>query len=124
MRLTQLRDFVAVATQRSLRAAARELGIAQPSLTKSIQALEKELGASLFNRTSRGAEITPIGAAFLTRSHLIIEEMRRAKEEVRQLTESDHGEVSFGISTAPTLMFLSRSLQDFQRKFPFKIWHS
>lgn len=118
MRLTQLRDFVAVASQRSLRAAARDLGIAQPSLTKSIQALEKELGASLFNRTSKGAELTPIGAAFLTRSHLIMEEMRRAKEEVRQLTESDHGEVAFGISTAPTLMFLARSMQEFRRKFP------
>jgi LysR family transcriptional regulator of abg operon len=118
MRLTQLRDFAAVATHRSLRAAARDLGIAQPSLTKSIQALEKELGASLFHRTSRGAELTPIGTAFLARTNLIMEEMRRAKEEVQQLTESDFGEVAFGISTAPTLMFLSRCLREFQRKFP------
>lgn len=118
MRLTQLRDFLAVAEHHSLRAAARELGIAQPSLTKSIQALEKELGAALFQRTPRGAVVTATGAAFQARTQLVMEELRRAREEVSQLNEGDAGEVGFAISTAPTFLFLSRTLRDFQRRFP------
>jgi LysR family transcriptional regulator, regulator of abg operon len=118
MRLTQLRDFLAVAEHRSLRAAARSLSVAQPSLTKSIQALEKELGASLFQRTARGAIPTAAGVAFQARTQLIMEELRRAQEEIHQLNEGDSGEVSFAISAAPTFLFLSRTLQDFQKRYP------
>lgn len=118
MRLTQLRDFLAIAEHQSLRAAARELGLAQPSLTKSIQALEKELGAALFDRTPRGAKLTPVGLAFKIRSELILSEVRRAREEAQQLSAGDTGEVAFAISTAPTLLLLSRILPDFQRRFP------
>lgn len=118
MKLNQLRDFIAVAKHGSLRAAARELDIAQPSLTKSIQALEAELAAPLFQRTSRGAIVTPVGSALLVRAELIMEELRRAKDEVDQLTSGGSGEVSIGISTAPTLLFLARVLKDFRRQFP------
>jgi LysR family transcriptional regulator of abg operon len=118
MRLTQLRDFLAVAEHRSLRAAARNLSIAQPSLTKSIQALEKELGASLFQRTARGATLTASGVAFQARTQLIMEEVRRAQEEIHQLNDGDSGHVSFAISTAPTFLFLSRTLLDFQKRYP------
>ena len=54
MKLNQLRDFVAVAERGSLRAAARETGIAQPAITRSIQALEHSLGTQLFVREARG----------------------------------------------------------------------
>jgi len=101
MKLNQLRDFIAVATHGSLRGAARELDIAQPSLTKSIQALEVELGAPLF-----------------LRAEMVMQELRRAKDEVNQLISGGTGEVSFGISSAPTLLFLSRVLKDFRRQFP------
>jgi LysR family transcriptional regulator of abg operon len=118
MRLTQLRDFLAIAEHRSLRAAARSLSVAQPSLTKSIQALEKELGASLFQRTARGAILTASGVAFQARVQLIMEELRRAQEEIHQLNDGDSGQVSFAISTAPTFLFLSRTLRDFQKRYP------
>jgi DNA-binding transcriptional LysR family regulator len=118
VRLTQLRDFLAVAEHRSLRAAARSLAVAQPSLTKSIQALEKELGASLFQRTARGAIPTPSGVAFQARIQLIMEELRRAQEEIHQLNDGDSGEVSFAITTGPAFLFLSRTLRDFQKRYP------
>jgi DNA-binding transcriptional LysR family regulator len=118
MRLTQLRDFLAVAEHGGLRAAARSLSVAQPSLTKSIQALEKELGAALFQRTARGAILTPAGAALQARAQLVTEELRRAQEEIQQLNHGVAGEVSFAITTAPALLFLSRTLRDFQRRYP------
>ena len=54
MKLNQLRDIVAIAEQGSLRAAARHLGTAQPALTRSLSELERELGAPLFERRSKG----------------------------------------------------------------------
>ena len=50
MNLNQLRDVLAVAARGSLRAAARQLGVAQPALTRSIHELERELGVPLFER--------------------------------------------------------------------------
>lgn len=117
MRLTQIRHFLAIAQHRSLRAAAKEIGIAQPSLTKSIQALEQELGAPLFERTSRGATLTPIGELFRTRTRSVVEDIRRAKEEIQQLTDAPAGEVTVAMTTAPILLFLSRALSGFAQRF-------
>ena len=50
MKLSQLRDVLAVAEHGSLRAAGRHLDVAQPAITRSIQELEKELGVALFER--------------------------------------------------------------------------
>ena len=50
MKLSQLRDVLAVSETGSLRAAGRHLGIAQPAITRSIRDIEQELGATLFER--------------------------------------------------------------------------
>ncbi|HTP81621.1 MAG TPA: LysR family transcriptional regulator, partial [Alphaproteobacteria bacterium] len=59
MKLSQVRDVVAVAERGSLRAAARHLGAAQPALSRSIHELERELGVPLFERRARGMVLTP-----------------------------------------------------------------
>jgi len=114
----QLRDFVAVAKFGSLRAAAREISIAQPSLTKSIQTLEEELGAPLFERSARGVVLTPSGEALLPHAQLVIEELRRAKESISQLNAGIGGRVAIGLSPAATAMFLSAALRTFRRRYP------
>jgi LysR family transcriptional regulator, regulator of abg operon len=117
-KLNQLRDFIAVAKYGSLRAAAREISVAQPSLTKSIQMLEDELGAPLFERSARGAILTASGAAFLPRAQLAMEELRRAKEAVSQLNAGVGGRVAIGLSPAATTMLLSTTLRTFRRRYP------
>ena len=69
MRLTQIRDFLAVVEAGSINAAARKLGVSQPGLTKSLGSLEAELSASLLKRTPTGVTLTRLGQAF----HLIID---------------------------------------------------
>ncbi|MBT9471125.1 MAG: LysR substrate-binding domain-containing protein [Pseudomonadota bacterium] len=117
LKLNQVRDFVAVAKHGSLRAASREISVAQPSLTKSIQSLEEELGAPLFERSARGTVLTPSGAAFLPRAQLVMEELRRGKEVVAQLNAGVGGRVAIGLSPAATLMFLSSTLRMFRRRY-------
>ena len=61
----RLRAFLAVARHGSFSAGARALGLAQPTLTTQIQALEKQHGVELFHRRGRGAQLTQVGLALL-----------------------------------------------------------
>ena len=63
MNLRQLDQFLAVARYGSFTAASAHLGVAQPSLTKSIRAIERELGVKLFERLPRGVVLTAPGCA-------------------------------------------------------------
>src|SRR5437588_256307 len=58
-----LRPFLAVARTGTLSAAARELSVSQPALTKSVQKLEEQVGTPLFERRARGMTLTPSGIA-------------------------------------------------------------
>lgn len=61
----QARSFLAVAEERSLSAAAEVLGVTQPTITRQIAALEKELEVTLFERSGRSVSLTPIGLNLL-----------------------------------------------------------
>ena len=85
MKLHHFRDAVAIAEHGSLRAAARHLGIAQPTLTRGLSELERELGAPLFERRSKGMLATPLGEAFVRRATAILNDVRRTRDEFEQL---------------------------------------
>ena len=65
MTLKQLRYIVTVADTGNITEAAKKLYIAQPSLTASIQELEREYRINVFNRSKKGIEITREGEEFL-----------------------------------------------------------
>jgi len=93
MKLTQLRHMMAVAERGSLRAAARDLGVAQPAVTRSIHELEREFGVALFERHPRGVFVTDMGALLLRRAGAIVNEVRRAQEEIAQASGGIAGSV-------------------------------
>lgn len=118
MKLTHLRDFLAVAERGGLRRAARHLGLVQPAISRSIRELEHELGVSLFERSSSGMVLTPIGEAFRRRTAAIQLELERAREEVAQLSGVATGTVWIGLSTAPHVAMLPQVLEPYQKRFP------
>ena len=118
MKLHHLRDLLAVADHGSLRAAAREIGIAQPAMTRSIQELERELGAPLFERKSRGIVPTPIGEAFIRRARSVDNELLRARDEVAQLRGLTHGNLRVALSMVPHMALLPDALRPFRQRFP------
>jgi DNA-binding transcriptional LysR family regulator len=89
MSLAQLRYFVAVAEELHVGRAAGRLGIAQPPLSRQIRNLEEELGAALFQRTSRGMRLLPAGALFLTHARRILTEVDIAVDTVRTTQQPD-----------------------------------
>ncbi|MGN0299366.1 MAG: LysR family transcriptional regulator [Lachnospiraceae bacterium] len=74
MTLTQLKYAIAVSDNKSINEAARELFIAQPSLSAAIHDLEAELGISLFRRNNRGIAVTPEGEEFLGYARQVVEQ--------------------------------------------------
>lgn len=118
MKLEQLHHFVAIVEHGSLRAAARRLGLQQPALTRSVRALERELGTELFTRSATGMALTPAGRRFHQRAATVVGEVRRARDELRQIQGTDDGEVSVALSIAPHAGMLPSALPAFRRRYP------
>jgi LysR family transcriptional regulator of abg operon len=118
MKLSHLRDVVAVAERGSLRAASRHLGIAQPAITRSIREIEHELGVVLFERRAKGVTLTPMGERFVRRALAAQSELRQAREEIDQLRGMTTGHVSIALSTASHIALLPGALQPFRNRYP------
>ncbi len=96
MELRQLRHFLEVVDRGSLGDAARHLQVSQPSLTKSIQALERSVGGTLFERSVQGMKPTALGRGLEARARVIAGEIGRAKREIGELLGAERGKVVVG----------------------------
>jgi DNA-binding transcriptional LysR family regulator len=118
MKLSHLRDLVAIVEHGSLRAAARHLDMDQPLLSRSVRALEKELGATLFERNATGMTLTEAGRRFHQRASLIIHEAQRARDELGQVIGADGGTLAVGLSIMPHTGLLPAALPRFRQRYP------
>lgn len=75
MKLQQLKYVITIADTRSMNEAAKQLFIAQPSLSGAVKEIEKELGFEIFVRTNRGVEITKEGAEFIAYAKQVMEQV-------------------------------------------------
>lgn len=83
MDLNRLRHFLAVAEELHFGAAARKLGMEQPSVSQSIAALEKSIGVKLLERSSRSVELTPAGQVLVEDARRLLEQSDQAAERAR-----------------------------------------
>lgn len=118
MKLHQVRDFIAVVRAGSIRQAARDLNMSQPALTKSIRALEKDLGTPLFERTATGAFPNEFGRLFMRHAELASNELNRGREQLNHLLTGRGGEVAIAVSGTPSMLFVPRALQAFHARYP------
>lgn len=100
MNIRQLDYFLAVARSGSLTAAALELKVAQPTLTKSLHGLEQEMGVRLFERLPRGVQLTEYGESLARHARQVQLQLREAKVELDGLRAGDSGVVSIGAGPA------------------------
>lgn len=106
VKIHQIRAFVEVARQGSIRGASRVMNLSQPALTKSIKELEEGMAAQFFVRRSKGVALTECGESFYQHANLILEELRAAQDDIRQRQGLLGGQINIGMgaSIARTLM--------------------
>ena len=120
MELNQLRYFILTARELHFARAAAKLGVTQPSLSRGIQTLEKELGISLFRRTNKWhVTITAAGKAFLPEAEKAMRQLRYAENRARAAGEGKFGRLTVGAlsSTLGKTAFID-TLTEMNRKYP------
>lgn len=118
MDLRQLKYFIAVAEERHLGRAAQKLHLSQPPLTRQIQALEEELGALLFDRSSRGMELTQAGQALLEDARSIRALADQARDRARRAGSGHVGRLDIGVFGSALFGVVPAVLQFFRRRHP------
>lgn len=119
MELHQARSFVEVARQKSFSRAASKLFRTQPTITAAIQALEREVGTTLFERSSRGVRLTPSGQILLETVGPLLESWERVTPEVRERLDGvARGPVRVGAGEAAVLYLLPAPIRKLLDRSP------
>ncbi|WGH82646.1 LysR substrate-binding domain-containing protein [Auritidibacter ignavus] len=100
MEVQQAKEFLAVARELHFGRAAKSLRMAQPPLSRAIQQLERELGATLFERTTRTVSLTPAGEALLQPAQHLIAASNQARQTVKDTISGAAGYVRIGFAGA------------------------
>ena len=101
LELRVMRHLLALNQHRNFARAARELGITQPALSRSIQALEAAIGARLFDRGRERVEPTDVGQVLVDLARPIVNESVEAERQLRQVVSADAGQIRVGAGPYP-----------------------
>src|SRR6201994_236252 len=115
MELPPLRYFVAIAEERNFTRAAERLWVAQPGLSTQIRRLEAELGVQLFDRHTRGVDLTDAGQLFLERARAALSAADAAGATGRDLEAGAVGTLRVGIATSTRCRRTSALLAQYAR---------
>ncbi|AOO64678.1 LysR-type transcriptional regulator [Sulfurospirillum halorespirans DSM 13726] len=106
-----------VAKLKSFTKAAQKLKIAQPSLSQSINILEKQIGVPLFDRSTTPISLTHAGEIYLSKANAIIELYNDLNVQMRDVTGFENGKLRLGFSQTG-YHFIPDALSKFYKKFP------
>ena len=106
-----LRTYLAVCRERSISGAARRLNISQPAVSVTIAQLEQALGASLFERSRSGIQLTPAGTALLARAEGMEALLRNAEAEVALAQEGVAGPLRVGGTPGALVTLLPKAIR-------------
>ena len=118
MTLVQLRHMISLAQSGSFTRAAEALFLTQPALSRSIRALEDELGHPLFDRVGRRAELTPFGDEVLQRARHLVFEADELGASGREMRAGRAGRVRIGMGSGPGAMLMTPLLRTMATKHP------
>lgn len=107
MTLVQLRHLIALAQTGSFSRAAQAQFLTQPALSRSIRALEDELGMPLFDRVGRRIELTAFGRATLERARLLVSDAEELQGSGQRSREGERGVLRVGMGSGPGAMLMT-----------------
>jgi len=119
MELRHLRCLATLAEELHFGKAAERLGIAQPALTQQIQALERELGVRLFQRTKRSVHLTVAGKLTLDEALKTLQQAERTKLIASQAGRGEKGLIEIGyVGSAAFSGVLARTISAYRKTNP------
>ena len=118
MELRHLRYFLMIARERTISRAAAALHVSQPSLSRQMQELERDLGVRLFDRGSRHVTLTESGIRLRRRAEEIVDLVGRTEDEFRLTADTLAGEVRIGGGETPAMDLLAEVISLFVETYP------
>jgi DNA-binding transcriptional LysR family regulator len=116
--LLELNAVAAVATHRSFRGAATEMGMSPSALSHAVAALEQRMGVRLFNRTTRSVSLSEAGEQFLARVRPALREISEAMEAVNQFRDKPTGMLRINTSEGAARQVLQPIVLEFLKRYP------
>lgn len=123
MEFRVLKYFLTVAREGSITGAANYLHLTQPTLSRQLQNLEKELGQKLFNRGQLNISLTPEGMILRKRAEAIIDMVEKTQNEFTSLKNDISGEVHIGAGETETLKSIGDIINDIRSIHSEIIFH-
>ncbi|MGJ7609414.1 MULTISPECIES: LysR family transcriptional regulator [unclassified Variovorax] len=116
--LSELDGVVAVASHRSFRKAAAELGISPSALSQSVSGLEAQMGVRLFHRTTRSVALTQAGEDFLDKVRPALRQLAAAMDATNAFRETPAGTLRINTSEGAARLVLVPVVGEFLRRYP------
>lgn len=123
MELRVLKYFLAVAREGSITGAANSLHLTQPTLTRQLQDLEKELKQKLLIRGKYKVSLTPEGMMLRKRAEEIVEMVEKTEAEFLSITDSVTGDVYIGGGESDSMKYIAEIIKEIQTDYPSIKFH-
>lgn len=123
MELRVLRYFLAVTREQTISGAAQYLHVSQPSLSRQLMDLEKELGQQLFVRGNRRITLTEAGELLRRRADELVLLADKTETELRSMQDVVSGDVYIGGGETEAMRLIARAARDLQAAHPHICYH-
>ena len=123
MEIRTLRYFLAVAREENMTRAAELLHVTQPTLSKTMKALEDELGKKLFTRHSFSIALTEEGVLLRDRAEDLVSMADKIEQEFLSLDDITGGDIYFGLAESYQIRYLAREIRAFKKNYPDLRYH-
>ena len=118
MTLVQLKHLIELASSGSFSQSDNKLHLTQPALSRSIKALEDELGQPLFDRVGRRNELTTFGAQIVQRARALVDEANELRRTGQLLKTGELGQLRVGMGSGPGAMLMTPLLMVMAHEHP------
>ena len=123
MEIRTLRYFLAVAREENMTRAAEQLHVTQPTLSKTLRALEDELGKKLFIRHAFSIRLTEEGVLLRNRAEDLVSMADKITQEFVTLDDITGGDIYLGMAESYQIRILARAIKEFRRQYPELHYH-
>ena len=123
MEIRVLKYFLAVAREGSITGAANSLHLTQPTLSRQLQDLEKELKQKLLIRGKYRVTLTPEGMILQKRAEEIVELVEKTRSEFQSINETLSGDIYIGGGESDCMKYIAEIIKEIQSEFPAVKFH-